>query len=164
MPPTSTTEENKYNPGILLASGLLHTFIQGIIVSQVGRYYEDYYHLDTLSMKIYVGSIVFVSFAQTIYISYKAWAVTLLRGGQSNAKFLKALTTADLFLNGVLCALCHTYLIKRCWKATNNNRWVLWTLSLLNVVVFVAIIVISVAVAVDPTETLGKLVSESIPT
>ena len=61
MPPTSTSEENKYNPGILLTSGLLHSFIQGIIVSQVGRYYEDYYHLDTLSMKTYVGSIVVIS-------------------------------------------------------------------------------------------------------
>ena len=61
MPPTSTSEENEYNPGILLTSGLLHSFIQGIIVSQVGRYYEEYYHLDTLSMKIYVGSIVVVS-------------------------------------------------------------------------------------------------------
>lgn len=61
MPPTSTTEEDKYNPGILLTSSLLHSFIQGIIVSQVGRYYEGYYHLDTLSMKLYVASIVVVS-------------------------------------------------------------------------------------------------------
>jgi len=61
MPPTPPSEENKYNPGILLTSGLLHSFIQGIIVSQAGRYYEDYYHLDTLSMKSYVGSIVVIS-------------------------------------------------------------------------------------------------------
>ena len=57
----STGEENKYNPGILLTGCLLHSFIQGIIVSQAGRYYEDYFHLDTLSMKFYVGSIVAVS-------------------------------------------------------------------------------------------------------
>ena len=62
MPPTPTTEEDKYNPGvILLTSGLVHSFIQGIIVSQAGRYYENYYHLDTLTMKLYVGGIVFVS-------------------------------------------------------------------------------------------------------
>jgi hypothetical protein len=61
MPSTSTPGEDKHNPGILLTSGLLHSFIQGIIVSQVGRYYEDYYHLDTLSMKLYAGSIVAVS-------------------------------------------------------------------------------------------------------
>jgi hypothetical protein len=61
MPPTSTSDENKLNPGILLTSGLLHCFIQGIIISQAGRYYEDYYHLDTLSMKTYVGSIVVIS-------------------------------------------------------------------------------------------------------
>ncbi|KAF9781696.1 hypothetical protein BJ322DRAFT_238941 [Thelephora terrestris] len=158
MPPTSTAEEDKYSPGILLTSGLLHSFIQGIITSQVGRYYENYYHLDSLSMKIYVGSIVVVSFAQTTYISYKAWTVILLRGGHSNTTLLKALTAADLFLNGVLCALCHTYLIRRCWKATNNNRWVLWTLSSLNAIVLIAIIIISVAVAVDLNETLGRLV------
>ena len=99
----STSEENKYNPGILLTSCLLHSFVQGIIVSQAGRYYEDYFHLDTLSMKSYVGSIVVVSLyvcypqppnrvsasspgnrsAQTTYISYKAWVVILLRGGQN---------------------------------------------------------------------------------
>jgi len=61
MSSMSTSEENKYNPGILLTSCLLHSFIQGIIVSQAGRYYEDYYHLDTLSMKSYVGSIVTIS-------------------------------------------------------------------------------------------------------
>ena len=61
MPSTSASEENKYNPGILLTSCLLHSFIQGIIVSQAGRYYEDYYHLDALSMKSYVGSIVAIS-------------------------------------------------------------------------------------------------------
>ena len=62
MPPTPTAEEDEYNPAaILLTSGLLHSFIQGMIISQVGRYYEDYYHLDTLLMKLYVGSIVVVS-------------------------------------------------------------------------------------------------------
>jgi len=61
MPPTPTDDENKHNPGILLISGLVHSFIQGIIVSQVGRYYEDYYHLDTLTMKAYVGIIVVIS-------------------------------------------------------------------------------------------------------
>lgn len=61
MAPTSASGESKYNPGILLISGLLHSFIQGIIVSQAGRYYEDYYDLDTLSMKTYVGSIVVIS-------------------------------------------------------------------------------------------------------
>ena len=61
MPSASASEENKYNPGILLTSCLLHSFIQGIIVSQAGRYYEDYYHLDTISMKSYVGSIVAIS-------------------------------------------------------------------------------------------------------
>lgn len=61
MPPTSTSDGIKHNPEILLTSGLLHSFIQGIIVSQVGRYYEDYYHFDTLPMKAYVGSIVVVS-------------------------------------------------------------------------------------------------------
>ena len=99
----STSEENKYNPGILLTSCLLHSFIQGIIISQAGRYYEDYFHLDNLSMKSYVGIIVAVSSyvshlqhpsrdpeaysgnqsAQTTYISYKAWTVILLRDGQS---------------------------------------------------------------------------------
>lgn len=96
-------EETKYNSGILLTSCLLHSFIQGIVVSQVGRYYEDYYHLDTLSMKLYVGSIVVVSLyvcrlqhpnrnsraypgnrsAQTTYISYNAWVIILLQGGHS---------------------------------------------------------------------------------
>ena len=57
----SASEENKYNPGILLTSCLLHSFIQGIIISQAGRYYEDYFHLDNLSMKSYVGTIVAVS-------------------------------------------------------------------------------------------------------
>lgn len=99
----STSEENKYNPGILLTSCLLHSFIQGIIISQAGRYYEDYFHLDKFSMKSYVGTIVAVSSyvshlrhpsrhleaypgnpsAQTTYISYKAWTVILLRDGQS---------------------------------------------------------------------------------
>lgn len=61
MPPTSTPEEDGYNPRILLTSGLLHSFIQGIIAAQVSRYYEGYYHIDTLSMKLYVASIVIVS-------------------------------------------------------------------------------------------------------
>ena len=155
MPPTPTAEEDEYNPAaILLTSGLLHSFIQGMIISQVGRYYEDYYHLDTLLMKLYVGSIVVVSLcvfhrrvtqiltawnssAQTTYISYKTWAVIIFHGEQNDAVcsrfpnftfhatltslqgIIKALTAADLLLNGVLCALCHTYLIKRCWKVSD---------------------------------------------
>lgn len=62
MSTAPTTEGDKYDPsGILLTSGLLHSFIQGIIISQVARYYECYYHLDTFSMKLYVASIVVVS-------------------------------------------------------------------------------------------------------
>ena len=61
MPQKSTPEEDKYTPGVLLTSGLLHSFIQGIITSQVGRYYENYYHLDAISVKLYVAAIVVVS-------------------------------------------------------------------------------------------------------
>ena len=106
MAQSSTSHTDNIPPGILLTSGLVHSFIQGIIVSQVGRYYEDYYHLDTTSMKTYVGSIVVISLyvclrrrpsqssrsspqenssVQTTYISYKAWVVILPSGGQNPA-------------------------------------------------------------------------------
>lgn len=67
QPPASNTDS--IESGILLTSGLVHSFIQGIIVSQVGRYYEDYYHLDTLSMKTYVGSIVVIS----LYVCHRQY-------------------------------------------------------------------------------------------
>jgi len=75
MSPTPTSDEDEYGPGILLTSGLIHSFIQGIIVSQAGRYYEDYYHLDTLSMKTYVGSIVVIS----LYVCYRQHQVRHLK-------------------------------------------------------------------------------------
>jgi len=77
MSSTPASEGSEYIPGILLTSCLLHSFIQGIIVSQAGRYYEDYYHLDTLSMKSYVGSIVAISlYVRRPRIRAIAWKLT----------------------------------------------------------------------------------------
>jgi hypothetical protein len=192
----SASEENKLNSGILLTSCLLHSFIQGIIVSQVGRYYEDYYHLDALSMKSYVGSIVVVSLyvcnqqhptrnpeaylmkpksTDHVHQLQSMGGYPSPRRPESNGDrfhfswFPPPLTpgvgtTESLDINGFILKrgplrhlpyLPHQTVLESkrpivtetvannpVTKATNNNPWVLWTLSSLDAVVFVTIVII----------------------
>lgn len=76
------------------------------------------------------------------------------QGYHTNPQSTSPLVWAEIFLNGLICAICETSLIRRCWKVhliqtrypsltpytqvTKKNKWVTPPLAFLLVTIFIA--------------------------
>jgi hypothetical protein len=98
--------------GPILVEGILQAICQGVIFAQAARYWECPLN-DTMRMKTYVLTLVGLSLLQTIHGTYKLWYILIYFEHWSTSP----LVWADLFLNGLICAICETSLIRKCWKA-----------------------------------------------
>jgi hypothetical protein len=44
-------------------------------------------------------------------------------------QWMKHMQWSDFFINGLICALCEAFLIRRCWKVCDTSRWVYFALA-----------------------------------
>ncbi|KAH9049638.1 hypothetical protein EDB84DRAFT_1390480 [Lactarius hengduanensis] len=119
--------------GPILVEGILQAVCQGVIFAQAARYWECPLN-DTMRMKAYVLTLVGLSLLQTMYTTYKLWYILVYFEYWSTSP----LVWADLFINGLICTICETSLIRRCWKVTKKKKWVTAPLAFLLVTIFIA--------------------------
>ncbi|ESK95074.1 hypothetical protein Moror_13920 [Moniliophthora roreri MCA 2997] len=107
----------------LLLDGIFQSFALGLVAGQAFKYYVDYRD-DSKQKRIFAASVVLLSILQTIIEVYKLWLVTV----HHKPWYASVLSWTDLFFNGCICSLCHSFFIRRCWKLTERS-WVLYSLS-----------------------------------
>ncbi|KAH9045260.1 hypothetical protein EDB85DRAFT_1905677 [Lactarius pseudohatsudake] len=126
--------------GPILVEGILQAVCQGVIFAQAARYWECPLN-DTMRMKAYVLTLVGLSLLQTMYTTYKLWYILVYFEYWSTSP----LVWADLFINGLICTICETSLIRRCWKVTKKRKWATAPLAFLLVTIFIANVYLSIA-------------------
>ncbi|KAH9060975.1 hypothetical protein EDB87DRAFT_1683089 [Lactarius vividus] len=126
--------------GPILIEGILQAVCQGVIFAQAARYWECPLN-DTMRMKAYVLTLVGLSLLQTMYTTYKLWYILVYFEYWSTSP----LVWADLFINGLICTICETSLIRRCWKVTKKRKWVTAPLAFLLITIFIANVYLSIA-------------------
>ncbi|KAI0307027.1 hypothetical protein B0F90DRAFT_1622129 [Multifurca ochricompacta] len=121
--------------GPILVEGALQALCQGVIFAQAARYWECPLN-DTMRMKSYVLTLVGLSLLQTMLTMYKLWYILIYLEHWSTSP----LVWADLFLNGLICTVCETSLLRKCCKApvTKKKKWVILPLGFLLVTIFIA--------------------------
>lgn len=130
--------------GPILVGGILQAICQGVIFAQAARYWECPLN-DTMRMKTYVLTLVGLSLLQTMHATYKLWYILIYFEHWSTSP----LVWAEIFLNGLICAICETSLIRRCWKVTKKNKWVTPPLAFLLVTIFIANVYLSIVLGLD---------------
>lgn len=130
-------------PGALLLDGLLQAFLLGTLVSQVVKYWSDYRD-DSWRKRAFVAVVIVLSILQTALEDYKVWRTTVSDKRWSTSP----IEWSDLFLNGCICSLCEGFYIRRCWKLTNKNPWVIFPLSTLSALTMAANIYLAVATGI----------------
>ncbi|GLB33890.1 hypothetical protein LshimejAT787_0107740 [Lyophyllum shimeji] len=130
-------------PGPILVGGFLQSFMLGILVTQVLKYWADYRD-DSVRKRIFVATVIFVCILQTVLEAYKAWRTVICHKKWSTSN----IQWTDLFINGILSTLCEAFFIRRCWKMTNKSPWVLYPLAILLASLTAANVYLAVAMAV----------------
>ncbi|KZP04139.1 hypothetical protein FIBSPDRAFT_844333 [Athelia psychrophila] len=104
-------------PTPVLATGILQSFLQGVICMQTARYWDTGYDGDSLLLRCFVGVVVLLSVLQTVLEDYKMWVVLI--HGQIWVK--QGIFWTEPFLNGLIVSLCSGFLIRRCWKVLASH-------------------------------------------
>ncbi|KAI0321947.1 hypothetical protein OF83DRAFT_1167975 [Amylostereum chailletii] len=138
-PPNARLDASATGP--ILVEGLLQVLCQGVIFAQAIKYYESPLD-DTRRSKSYICVLVVLSVFQTALSIYKLWIVLVLGRHWSSSP----IDWADLFFNGVICSVSELYLVRRCWKATKKNPWVLLLLGFIAVTTFLANVYLAVEI------------------
>ncbi|EJF62402.1 hypothetical protein DICSQDRAFT_58862 [Dichomitus squalens LYAD-421 SS1] len=122
--------------GPALIQGFLQYLFQGAQWKRFSRQAIKFYDRcqgDPMTLRVYVFLLVFFSIVQTVFESYIVWLVTI--------DIYPILPTEPLW-NAVICTLCESYLIRRCYKVTGRNIAVLLILSALSATSFVAVLIL----------------------
>ncbi|KAI0068586.1 hypothetical protein BV25DRAFT_1817458 [Artomyces pyxidatus] len=135
--------------GPILVEGLLQALCQGVICAQAVRYSENTLD-DTRRMMAFVGTLVTLSCLQTFVTVYKLWLVLVYHKHWSTSP----LSWSDLFLNGLICTVCETFLVRRCWKVTEKNKWVLLGLGFIAGTTFIANVYLAIAIGLGAKHTV----------
>ncbi|EPQ59122.1 hypothetical protein GLOTRDRAFT_125432 [Gloeophyllum trabeum ATCC 11539] len=147
------TEPGASTTGPILLEALLQTLCQGVLFAQAVRYWDSRIE-DTLRLKAFVGTLVVLSMLQTALEIYKVWFVTILDHPWSASP----LKWTDILLNGVIVVLCETYLVRRCWMATNKKMWILIPLVALTLSIFI----VNVFLAIEVGKATGDVTVEDV--
>ncbi|KAH7916282.1 hypothetical protein BJ138DRAFT_597450 [Hygrophoropsis aurantiaca] len=111
--------------GAIVIGGFMQWFLQGIIIVQATQYYERYPD-DSKKLRCFVAFMIILVLAQTGIESRKVWRVSVIHEALLHEK----IAPAHVFLNGFIGGVNKIYLIRRCWRVTNQNRWVILLIPL----------------------------------
>ncbi|KAJ3758882.1 hypothetical protein EV360DRAFT_82629 [Lentinula raphanica] len=120
-------------PGAVLLDGILQSFLLGFVLGQATKYFTVFSD-DRWQKKVFVGVVVLLSLFQTIIEDYKLWQISVKNSSWAYSKFV----WTDVAINGCISWLCEVFYIRRCWKITNHNPWVLYPLSVLSITAIIA--------------------------
>ncbi|KAJ7778392.1 hypothetical protein B0H16DRAFT_1503340 [Mycena metata] len=145
-------------PGAILLDGLLQSFCLGFVLALGLKYWEEYIE-DSIRKRVFVLTIVLLSFLQTVLEDYKLWRVAVSRRSWVGSPFM----WTDFFLNGTICAMCEAFYIRRCWKMTSRSPWVLYPMAILWMSVVGAEFYITITVALEFKHfTVGQVLDAQV--
>ncbi|KAL0580087.1 hypothetical protein V5O48_001946 [Marasmius crinis-equi] len=140
---STSSNDNVYDKtsSVVLLDGILQSFTIGLVAGQAVKYWADYRD-DSKQKRLFVASLVLLSFLQTFVEDYKVWMIMICHQKWTRS----ALAWSDLFINGCICSLCQSFFIRRCWKMTGRRSVVLYPLSFLAFVIMILAILMVVDV------------------
>ncbi|KAK7470389.1 hypothetical protein VKT23_001816 [Stygiomarasmius scandens] len=141
------TEEYEQIRGSVLVGGIVQAFLLGFIIGQAIKYFTHYPD-DSWRKRLFVGTVVVLSVLQTIIEEFKVWKVAI--DFQPWAK--SAFAWTDILINGFISWMCEAFFVRRCWKATNRNRWVLGILGFLSSTILLVNVYLTVNLALIVTQ------------
>ncbi|KAF9076988.1 hypothetical protein BDP27DRAFT_1414120 [Rhodocollybia butyracea] len=119
-------------PSAVLLDGIIQSFLLGFVLGQASKYFSAYKD-DGWKKRVYVAIVVLLSLLQTIIEEYKLWQIAVKKVSWAHSHFV----WSDIAVNGFISWSCEAFFIRRCWKMTNHNRWVLYPLGTLSVTVLI---------------------------
>ncbi|KAJ3873089.1 hypothetical protein F5051DRAFT_506755 [Lentinula edodes] len=136
-------------PGAVLLDGILQSFLLGFVIGQASKYFSAFKD-DRWQKRTFVGVVVLLSLLQTIIEEYKLWQISVNKSSWAHSHFV----WTGVAINGCISWLCETFYIRRCWKITDHNPWVLYPLGTLSVTVFIANLIqaVSLPLVVNKTD------------
>ncbi|KAJ3929622.1 MAG: hypothetical protein NXY57DRAFT_397870 [Lentinula lateritia] len=136
-------------PGAVLLDGILQSFLLGFVIGQASKYFSAFKD-DRWQKRTFVGVVVLLSLLQTIIEEYKLWQISVNKSSWAHSHFV----WTGVAINGCISWLCETFYIRRCWKMTDHNPWVLYPLGTLSVTVFIANLIqaVSLPLVVNKTD------------
>ncbi|KAI0774457.1 hypothetical protein C8Q74DRAFT_836706 [Fomes fomentarius] len=140
-----THSPDQATAGPILVQSWLQYLIQGVIITQAKKFY-DRSEDDPLSLRVYVCTLLVFSLLQTMLESYKVWGESIIAIHWWN----NPLHFAEFLCNGIICTLCEGFLIRRCFRITGKNKWVLFYLAGLCFATLAANIILTVKIAMIP--------------
>ncbi|KAI0080804.1 hypothetical protein K474DRAFT_1589065 [Panus rudis PR-1116 ss-1] len=110
--------------GVVLLQCLLQYFCQGAFarIQRSTPYRADH---DTIYLRSFVALLVISSSLQTAMSTYKTWIMAI----ENRHWWSSKLYNTDFLVNGLTSTFCELYLIRRCWKFSGKNLWLLCALT-----------------------------------
>ncbi|CAL1700405.1 unnamed protein product [Somion occarium] len=136
-----TSAPDQGTNGIILFQGFLQYLCQGIVFAQAVKFWKRSAS-DTVYLRAFVALLLALATLQTAIASYKVWIMTV----EQRHWWTSHLYNTDFLVNGLICTVCETYLIRRCWKFSQRNIWVLVALGSLALCAFIANIYLAVRI------------------
>ncbi|KAI0638369.1 hypothetical protein C8Q77DRAFT_1154025 [Trametes polyzona] len=133
---------DKYTAGPILIQGFLQYLCQGVIISQGAKFYHRWKD-DPVALRVYVIVLLVFSLLQTMLESYKTWVETI----DGRHWWTSRLHSTEFFCNAIICSLCEAFLVRRCYRITQRNVFVLIYLCTLLLVAMIATIWLTVRIA-----------------
>ncbi|KAJ3732870.1 hypothetical protein DFJ43DRAFT_284286 [Lentinula guzmanii] len=120
-------------PGAVLLDGILQSFLLGFVLGQATKYFSVFKD-DRWQKRLFVGVVVLLSLTQTIIEDFKLWQISVNKSSWAHSQFV----WTGVAINGCISWLCEIFYIRRCWKMTDHNPWVLYPLGTLSITVIIA--------------------------
>ncbi|KAI0797003.1 hypothetical protein C8Q75DRAFT_221125 [Abortiporus biennis] len=132
--------------GLIVLQAFFEYLCQGVIFTQAVKFFKRSEE-DTIYLRTYVIVLVLLGCLETAISSYKVWVVAVFQ----RHWWTSNLYNTNFFINALICTTCEVYLIRRCWKMTKKNIWVLAILSALAIIALIG----NISLEVEARMSLG---------
>ncbi|KAH9850772.1 hypothetical protein C2E23DRAFT_734391 [Lenzites betulinus] len=133
---------DKYTAGPILVQTFLQYLCQGEWSSYIAKFYHRWED-DPVALRAYVLVLLLFSLLQTVLESYKVWVETI----DGKHWWTSPLHSTEFIFNALICSLCEVFLIRRCFRISQRNIYVLVYLCALLVTSFVGSIYLTFRIA-----------------
>ncbi|EIW61689.1 uncharacterized protein TRAVEDRAFT_103202, partial [Trametes versicolor FP-101664 SS1] len=133
---------DKDTAGPILIQGFLQYLCQGTLSAASAKFYHRWQD-DPVALRVYVVVLLFCSLIQTVLESYKTWVETIVGVHWWTSR----LHCTEFLCNALICIICEAFLIRRCYRITQRNMFVLIYLASLLIISLVASICLTIRIA-----------------
>ncbi|KAI0727301.1 hypothetical protein C8Q72DRAFT_841110 [Fomitopsis betulina] len=141
--PTELGAPDTSSSSLILFQALFQYFLQGVVLSQGVKFWGTQKNKhDSKALCFYVAMLVLLSLLQTSLATYKVWHQVITQRHWYSTR----LHWTEFLLCGFICTSCEAFLIRRCWKFTFKNNWILVCLTTLSLALLAANVYLAVLI------------------